>query len=144
MKRWVTAGVVVVAAITVLVLTVVGRTQEAVWYLPEGYVPDPGSETVNILVYELDCTSGQGAAGNTTEPRVSLTSTTVVIEVRTYLRRGGNCLGHPLAPVEVSLGEPLGTRELVDGNGTADDDSNPHESIFEGNQIPPAAAPAAG
>ncbi len=116
-------------------------TEPATWFLPAGFVADPAATSVQVLVEEQGCTSGQGAEGNTAEPVVEVTDDQVLIAVSTYIRRGGqNCPGHPLAPLLVDLGQPLGDRELVDAHGTIDDDLAPQG----GDVIVPPAAPDPG
>ncbi|PWJ51189.1 hypothetical protein SAMN06264364_12166 [Quadrisphaera granulorum] len=98
-------------------------TEPATWFLPAGFVPDPAATSVEVLVEERGCTSGQGAAGNMAEPQVEVTATQVRIAVSTYIRKGNqSCPGHPLAPLVVELGQPLRDRQLVDVNGRIDDD----------------------
>ncbi len=117
-------------------------TEPAVWFLPAGSTPDPAATSVEVLVDEQGCTSGDGAAGNTAEPVVEVTATEVRIAVSTYIRKGGqDCPGHPLAPVVVELGEPLGARTLVDAHGTLDDDIAPPSARHGDVVVPPAAPP---
>lgn len=117
-------------------------TEPAVWFLPAGSTLDPAATSVEVLVDEQGCTSGEGAAGNTAEPVVELTGNEVRIAVSTYIRKGGqNCPGHPLAPLVVELGEPLGSRALVDAHGTIDDDHAPPTEIHGDVVVPPAAQP---
>lgn len=121
-----------------------GQTQPATWFLPAGFVLDPAASSVEVLVAEQGCTSGQGAGGNTAEPVVEVTGTEVRIAVATFVRRGPqNCPGHPLAPLAVDLGQPLGNRALVDVHGGIDDDLAPPESSWGDITVPPVA-PAAG
>ena len=117
-------------------------TEPAVWFLPTGSTPDPAATSVEVLVDEQGCTSGEGAAGNTAEPVVELTGTEVRIAVSTYIRKGAQaCPGHPLAPLVVELGEPLGSRTLVDAHGTIDDENAPPTQIYGDIVVPPAAQP---
>lgn len=112
-------------------------TEPAVWFLPAGFVPDPSATSVEVLVGEQGCTSGQGASGNTADPAVDVTGSEVRIAVSTYIRKGSqSCPGHPLAPLVVELGQPLGNRTLVDVNGTIDDASAPPESVWGNIQVP--------
>ena len=116
------------------------ETQPATWFLPAGFVVDPGATQVEVLVGEQGCTSGEGAEGNTAEPVVEVTATEVYIAVATFIRRGPqNCPGHPLAPVVVDLGEPVGDRVLVDVHGSIDDEHAPPESTWGDITVPPAA-----
>lgn len=95
------------------------RTTAATWYLPGDYVADPSSSTLQVLVLEVGCSSGKGAAGNIARPRVTVTNDSVTINVRTYVRYGAqNCQGSTMAPLEIDIGVPLGARKLIDANGS--------------------------
>lgn len=101
-------------------------TEPATWFLPAGYVPDPGATSVQVLVEAQGCTSGKGAADRMAPPQVEVTTTQVRIAVATYIVKGPqNCPGHPMAPLTVELGQPLGDRTLVDVNGAIDDTHAP-------------------
>lgn len=134
-----------VAAVAVLAVTVAGtwgvasRTQEAMWFLPAGYVPDPTSSTVTVMVQELGCDSG--APPRIVRPRVDLDETTATIAVSTRARweLSGSCLGEAPTPLTVDLGEPLGDRVLVDAHGHLDDTWVPVEVRDPGLQAPAAA-----
>ena len=117
-----------------------GDTEPAVWFLPAGFVADPGASSVEVLVAEQGCASGAGAEGNTAEPVVEVTGTEVRIAVATFVRRGPQaCPGHPLAPLVVDIGQPIGERALVDVHGGIDDQYAPPESIYGDITVPPAA-----
>ncbi len=101
-------------------------TEPATWFLPEGWVADPTATSVEVLVQAQGCTGGQGAVGRLAEPVVEVTPTEVRIATPLHILKGGQtCPGHPLAPLTVDLGQPLGDRTLVDVNGTLDDDITP-------------------
>jgi len=101
-------------------------TEPAVWYLPAGFVADPGATRIEVVVDARGCASGVGPADRMAPPQVEVTDTQVRIAVSTYILKGPQtCLGHPTAPLVVDLGEPLGDRELIDVNGTTDDSSAP-------------------
>lgn len=77
---------------------------------------DSRSSTIELLVVEQACNSGQGAAG-----RVSVEVETDVDEVRLVVGvkpRGGvqTCPSNPPTPVTVELDEPLGDRRVVDAS----------------------------
>lgn len=117
--RWAVVLTVLVAGTTVALTALGHRTTPATWYLPAGHVPNAASSTLDVLVLEVDCSSGKGAAGDLAPPEVTTTADTVVVEVRTYVRIGAqNCLGSKMAPLTVDLGEPLGDRVLVDPHGS--------------------------
>ena len=110
------------------------RTTPATWYLPEGYEQDASSSMLEVLVYQVDCASGESADGNTAPPRVKITPDAVLIDIRTYVHFGSaNCLASPLSPLTVDIGEPLGNRVLVDLNGSVIDNA---ESIFPDVTVP--------
>lgn len=112
------------------------ETQPAAWFLPAGFVADPAATSVEVLVDEQGCTSGAGAEGNTAEPVVEIADGEVRIAVSTFVRRGPQaCPGHPLAPLVVDLGQPLGDRALVDVHGSIDDELAPRGDVT----VPPAA-----
>jgi hypothetical protein len=114
-------------------------TTPAVWFLPSGSTPDPAATSVEVLVYEQGCTSGQGAAGNTAPPEVEVTSTQVRIAVSTYIRKGNQaCPNHPTAPLVVGLGQPLGDRTLVDVHGHIDDGLGEGVNLWGDVQVPAA------
>jgi len=118
-------------------------TEPAVWLLRAGTTADPVATSVEVLVEEQGCTSGEGAAGNIAEPVVEVTDAEVRIAVSTYIRQGPQtCPGAPLAPLVVDLGQPLGGRALVDAHGTVDDDVLPPERRHRDVVAPPAAAPS--
>lgn len=115
-------------------------TEPAVWFLPAGSTMDPAATSVQVLVEERGCTSGEGAAGNTAEPVVEVTDTEVRIAVSTNIRKGPqNCPGAPLAPLVVDLAQPVGSRTLVDAHGTLDDDIAPPDQRYGDIVVPPAA-----
>lgn len=97
-------------------------TEPAVWFLPAGWAADPAATSLEVLVQAQGCTSGEGAADRMAPPEVEVTATQVRIAVSTYIVKGPQtCPGHPMAPLVVDLGQPLGERTPVDVNGTIDD-----------------------
>ncbi|TNM64559.1 hypothetical protein FHN55_13665 [Streptomyces sp. NP160] len=101
-------------------------TEAATWFLPAGWVADPSATSVDVLVEAQGCTGGKGAVGRLADPVVEVTPTEVRISTPVYiLKDGQTCPGHPMAPLTVELGQPLGDRTLVDVNGTIDDDTAP-------------------
>lgn len=95
--------------------------EAAYWYLPRGHYPTATATSVDILVLEVGCSSGKGAAGNMLPAVVSVTEDQVIISVETHPRTGDlDCPSNPLAPLTVELGQPLGDRTLVDANGGTD------------------------
>jgi hypothetical protein len=93
----------------------------AYWYVQRPHHPTELATSVDILVLEVECSSGRGAAGNMLPPTVSVTADQVSIAVETRPRSGSeDCQANPLAPLTVQLPEPLGHRTLVDANGGAE------------------------
>jgi len=92
-----------------------------VWFLsPRDELP-PDTTEVEIQVAEVGCASGEGAAGRMLPPRVQVSDQAVTIWVETKPRGDATCPAHPLAPLSVSIGEPLDSRVLIDGYGRVDD-----------------------
>ncbi|SDU40052.1 hypothetical protein [Jiangella alkaliphila] len=79
--------------------------------------PEPDTTSVDINVNSDECSSGQSPADRLTEPIVEYHADTVVITTRLEPQPpGGNtCPGSPSAPLTVQLDEPLGDRQLLDG-----------------------------
>jgi hypothetical protein len=89
----------------------------AVWALNPAY-PAPNAETVelNILVWEVACSSGRPTTGRMSPPAITLTedSATIIIGVRP-LEGFQDCPRPPGTPAIVVLPEQLGDRILLDG-----------------------------
>ena len=79
--------------------------------------PDPTSTELHLLVTEHGCNSGEDADGRIEVVRLeeSDARVSVILGVRP---RGGfvTCPGNPSTPFTVTLRDPLGNRELVDGS----------------------------
>ncbi len=93
------------------------RLNEVDWELdPSTPEPSPDDTTIFLLATERECVSGRSMGHRLREPQVIATSESVRITLTaTALPGDQNCLGNPRAKVEVTLPEPLGDRELVDG-----------------------------
>jgi hypothetical protein len=79
--------------------------------------PSPGDTSVDLLVQERACASGQSAEGRI--ELVELTESTDQVHVRIGVRpRDGaqECPGNPPTPFTIDLAEPLGDREIVDAS----------------------------
>lgn len=79
--------------------------------------PDPASADVPLLVTERSCNSGLDAQGRIEV--ASLRETDAAVEVVLAVRpRGGDqsCPSNPPTPFTLTLGEPLGDRELLDAS----------------------------
>lgn len=80
--------------------------------------PSPDDTSVDLLIHERACASGQSAEGRV--QLVELTETTD--EVRLWIGvlppegDAQTCQGNPATPFTVELSEPLGDREIVDAS----------------------------
>ncbi|HEY8134566.1 MAG TPA: hypothetical protein VIF08_00885 [Candidatus Limnocylindrales bacterium] len=84
------------------------------WLDPRRPFPTADSVVLEILVLEQACASGNYATGRILPPAVvyEAEAITVTIGVRGV---GGTCQGNPDTPAVLTLNEPLGDRELLDG-----------------------------
>lgn len=114
--------------------------QPGVWFLSPEQLPTKDATSVHLLVAEVGCASGEGAAGRMLPPVVTFDGHKVVIGVETRPRGDATCPSHPLASLTVQLGEPLGNGTLVDANGSFDDDLIVPPSVQYGQAVvvPPA------
>jgi len=85
----------------------------AVWSLAPDQNLDASSTEFTALVSRLGCNSG--VTGEVSEPSVTFTGTTVSVSFTVPHSSGGFCPGNDAVPVTVRLSEPLGDRDLVDG-----------------------------
>lgn len=80
--------------------------------------PAPGDASIDLLVTERACASGQGAEGRI--ELVELNETADQIRLRIGVRPpdgdAQTCQGNPPTPFTVELSEPLGDREIVDAS----------------------------
>lgn len=77
--------------------------------------PSPGDTSVDVLVSERACASGQSAQGRV--QLVELNETTEQVQLRIGVRPPDGdqtCQGSPPTPFTVELSEPLGDREIID------------------------------
>jgi hypothetical protein len=88
----------------------------ATWALPPDADVGPNTQEFVALVTEIACASGQTSEGRILPPEITYddTSVTVTFFVR-QLVGAQACPGNPATPFTVTLGEPLGARELLDG-----------------------------
>lgn len=93
----------------------------ATWALDPQF-PSPFANTteLHILVWERACSGGSPATGRMSGPVVEYTSAsvTITIGVRPIQAAPGmlvTCPMPPGTPATMQLGEPLGTRDLLDG-----------------------------
>lgn len=79
--------------------------------------PSPGDTSVDLLVRERACASGQRAEGRI--ELVELTETADQVQLRIGVRPAEgnqNCQSNPPTPFTVELSEPLGDRDIVDAS----------------------------
>ncbi|HEX6234808.1 MAG TPA: hypothetical protein VFZ63_16890 [Jiangellaceae bacterium] len=77
----------------------------------------PGDASVDLLVHERACASGESADGRI--KLIELNETTEQIQLRIGVRpRDGDqdCQDNPPTPFTIDLSEPLGDREIVDAS----------------------------
>ena len=77
----------------------------------------PGDASVDLLVHERACASGESAEGRI--KLIELNETTEQIQLRIGVRpRDGDqdCQDNPPTPFTIDLTEPLGDREIVDAS----------------------------
>ena len=83
--------------------------------LTVAHTPSPGDTSIELLVHERACASGQSAEGRV--ELVALIETTEQVQLWIGVRpRPGDqtCQGHPPTAFTIELDEPLGDREIVD------------------------------
>jgi hypothetical protein len=78
--------------------------------------PTPEQTDIALLVTERACASGQPMGDRLLEPQVIEEADRVVLVFAAAVKPGGaECPGNPSTSVTVTLAEPLGSRELLDG-----------------------------
>lgn len=80
--------------------------------------PSPSDTSLQLLVMERACASGQSAEGRVVIDELVLTDTEARLRVSVTSPPGDahTCPANPWTQVEVDLGEPLGDRTVVDAN----------------------------
>ena len=79
--------------------------------------PDPASTTLNLIINERECASGQAPVDREVVPVVIETEDQVeIITMVEPVSGGAECPGNPWFPVIVELDAPLGDRTVVDGH----------------------------
>ena len=86
----------------------------ATWELLDLGAVSPASQWLEVGVTRLDCAGGE--TGAVLEPQVSVEAERIVIRTDVEKLPDGNydCSGNDVVPVEVHLGQPVGSRDLVD------------------------------
>ena len=87
---------------------------------PSFAAPTEHSVELHILVWESACSGGAPATGRISPPVVDYgpTAVTITLGVRPFAVPSGylvTCPGPPGTPAILVLGEPLGSRQLLDG-----------------------------
>jgi len=89
----------------------------ASWRLDPATPPKADATTVHVLGTEEACANGKPPVGRVLAPVVLPTAEAVTIALLIRKIPGGaDCPGNPEFPQEVTLPEPLGTRQLFDGS----------------------------
>lgn len=79
-------------------------------------LPTPELTDIALLVTERACASGQPMGDRLLEPQIIEEADRVVLVFAAAINPGGaDCPGNPSTSVIVTLADPLGSRELVDG-----------------------------
>lgn len=79
--------------------------------------PSPDATSIDLLVHERACASGEPADGRIEIVELDETVDQVRLHVGVRQRGGGQtCQGNPSTPFSVELSEPLGRREIVDAS----------------------------
>lgn len=77
--------------------------------------PAPGDTSVDLLVHERGCASGESAKGRIELVELTETADQVQLQIGVRPREGdNNCLPNPPTPFTITLSRPLGDREIVD------------------------------
>jgi hypothetical protein len=80
-------------------------------------VPSPADTTLEVLVYERECASGQSAEGRIELVDLTLTAEQILLHIGIRALEGDqDCQGNPPTPFTVDLGERIGDREIVDSS----------------------------
>lgn len=89
---------------------------EAVWWPSQAEAVGPDTQTLEVMVLELECASGMTAEGRIKPPTIEWSADSVTVTYRvTPIEGGADCQGHPPTPGRLDLGKPLGDRRLLDG-----------------------------
>lgn len=77
--------------------------------------PAPGEVSVDLLVHEQGCNSGESAEGRIELVELTETADQVELQISVRPRKGTHtCLPNPPTPFTITLSGPLGDREIVD------------------------------
>ena len=100
-----------------------GSTASAVWNLAPGQDLDARTTTVDVLVTRVGCNSG--VTGTVVKPEIQLEDDRVIVafSVQPGEPASADCQGNPEVAYSLTLPEPLGSRQLVDGQCLTDEDA---------------------
>ena len=85
--------------------------------LDTAHQPDPASTTLQVVINERNCASGQAPTDREVLPIVTETETAIEIVMLVEPVTGGaDCQGNPWYPVTVTLQQPLGDRTVYDAH----------------------------
>lgn len=100
-----------------------GATASAVWTVAPGQNLDSQTTQIDVLVSRVGCNSG--VTGRVVEPEIQLQDDRVIVAfgVQPSEAAAANCQGNPEVPYVLTLPEPLGSRQLVDGQCLNDEDT---------------------
>lgn len=95
-----------------------GRVGAAAWWVnPAAPPPAPDATTISALTRERACASGQSPEGRVIAPTIVSSEDAVLVSVLVRQPAGAqDCPGNPEFPLEITLPEPLGDRQLLDGS----------------------------
>jgi hypothetical protein len=86
------------------------------WEPAVGQTLTPATQTIEILVHERTCASGDSAEGRIQEPAVQYQQDAVIVTIKVKPKtEGQDCPDNPLTPFTLELEEPLGDRPLLMG-----------------------------
>lgn len=102
-----------------------GSPEPATWELDDAH-PSPGPTTteLHLRVFESSCSGGDDAKGRVAPPEIDYGADTITITAIVIAKPGAQtcpALIYDGEPLTVTLDEPLGDRELVDGGPAARD-----------------------
>ena len=91
------------------------------WRIDPAFEVGPNSADIPLLATEVECVSGQPMGDRLLTPQVLETAEAVYITLAAVPPEGDvqNCQGNPERSLVVSLAEPLGDKELMDGTQVA-------------------------
>lgn len=101
-----------------------GDTATAVWTVAPGQGLDAQTTEIDVLVTRVGCNSG--VTGQVVEPDVDLEGDRVIVSftVRPGEPAAADCPGNDEVPYSLTLPEPLGDRQLVDGQCLSDGEAS--------------------